>query len=64
VNPLWRGNEITVAIIGSGISRVRDLDVMRGYSTFAGQPRIAWDIEENGHGTHCAGITAVTILLA
>jgi hypothetical protein len=55
VNPLWRGDEIKIAVIDSGISRVPDLTVTGGYNTLDGQPQTAWDVDEQGHGTHCAG---------
>jgi subtilisin family serine protease len=58
VNPLWRGDEVKVAVVDSGIRRVEDLSVAGGYNTLNGQPSGVLEVDEEGHGTHCAGIIA------
>ncbi|XXX76133.1 S8 family serine peptidase [Sorangium sp. So ce134] len=53
------GRAIKVAIIDSGIARHPSLpDVKRGKNFILGEDPSAWDRDQDGHGTHCAGIVA------
>ncbi|HKT58968.1 MAG TPA: S8 family serine peptidase [Gemmatimonadales bacterium] len=56
----YRGHGVRVAVVDSGVARThRDLQavVKGGYGTI-GQETEAWDRDELGHGSHCAGIIA------
>lgn len=52
------GRGVRVAVIDSGIARVRDLSPVGGLNTLDGADPARWDVDEKGHGTHCAGVVA------
>ena len=52
------GRGVKVAIIDSGIAPVPGLHVTGGFNTLDGGDPAAWFEDEQGHGTHCAGIIA------
>lgn len=57
VHPHYVGRGVRVAVIDSGVSdRVRDFSPRGGLNTIDGQDRASWNHDEEGHGTHCAGI--------
>lgn len=58
LNRTFMGKDIKVALIDSGITAHEDLVTAGGYNTLDGQDEKDWDIDEKGHGTHCAGIIA------
>ena len=59
VSSRWTGRSVKIGIIDSGISdRLQDLKPTGGYNTLDGQDSNAWQVDEKGHGTHCAGIVA------
>lgn len=59
VNRRWRGRGVKVAVIDSGVvSDNRDLHPVGGYNTLEGAKSATWNVDEKGHGTHCAGVIA------
>lgn len=55
----WRGRGIKIAIVDSGISSLaRDVRPAGGLNTLHGQDSRLWNVDEEGHGTHCAGVVA------
>lgn len=52
------GDGIKIAIIDSGITRHPSLKVIGGKNFIMGEAETAWDNDEEGHGTHCAGVIA------
>lgn len=54
----FTGKNIKVALVDSGITAHEDLVTAGGYNTLDGQEVTDWNIDEKGHGTHCAGILA------
>ena len=53
----WTGREIKIGIIDTGISdRLEDFKPSGGYNTLLDQDRDAWNKDQDGHGTHVAGI--------
>jgi subtilisin family serine protease len=52
------GRGATVAVVDSGIAPVKGLHVVSGVNTLDGGDPARWDVDEKGHGTHCAGIIA------
>ncbi|MFC4302705.1 S8 family peptidase [Cohnella boryungensis] len=50
------GNGVKVAILDTGIARHPDLDIAGGVNTITGKSYA----DDNGHGTHVAGIAAAT----
>jgi subtilisin family serine protease len=59
VNTRWTGNDIKVGVIDSGIAdQIPDLKPAGGYNTLDGQDTKAWNVDEEGHGTHVGGIIA------
>ncbi len=52
------GRGVTMAVVDSGIAPVEGLFVAGGLSTLDDGDPERWDIDEKGHGTHCAGILA------
>ena len=59
VTRCWTGRGVRIGVIDSGIaSDLSDLHPFGGCNTLDGQDFRRWDIDEKGHGTHCAGIVA------
>jgi subtilisin family serine protease len=59
VNNYWTGRGVKVAIIDSGISdKLQDIRPVGGYNTLDGQDANSWNVDEKGHGSHCAGIVS------
>ncbi len=58
VKDSFTGKGIKVAVIDSGIVDHEDLKTAGGYNTLDGQDPKKWDQDDNGHGTHCAGVIA------
>lgn len=58
VSPFFTGKDVKIAVIDSGIADHEDLKIADGFNTLDGQDPEAWHEDENGHGTHCAGIVA------
>lgn len=54
----FTGKGVKIAVIDSGIAGHEDLTVAGGFNTLDGQEPTAWSLDENGHGTHCAGVLA------
>lgn len=52
------GAGVKVAIIDGGIAAHPDLRVAGGFNALDGQDEAAFDLDDSGHGTHCAGIIA------
>jgi subtilisin family serine protease len=50
------GRGVTVAVVDSGISAAAGLVVAGGLNTLDNGDPKRWDVDEKGHGTHCAGI--------
>ena len=62
VNTYWTGRGVKVAIIDSGISdQLEDIKPKGGYNTLDGQDSKSWNVDEKGHGSHCAGIIAALV---
>lgn len=56
---LATGAGVTVAIIDTGVRADHpDLAPAGGLNCVRGEPSTTWDDDEDGHGTHCAGIIA------
>ncbi len=59
VNRRWRGRGVKVAVVDSGIvNDSGDLQAKGGFNTLDGSPPESWNVDEKGHGTHCAGVIA------
>jgi subtilisin family serine protease len=59
VNAHWRGRGIKVGVIDSGVTdALSDLVPKGGFNTLDGAPPDSWNVDEKGHGTHCAGVIA------
>jgi subtilisin family serine protease len=57
VHPWLTGRDVRVAVVDSGVSdRVPDFTPRGGRNTLDGADPASWNVDENGHGTHCAGI--------
>lgn len=54
----FTGKGVKVAVIDSGIAGHEDLVAAGGFNTLDGQEPTAWNLDEKGHGTHCAGVMA------
>lgn len=54
----FTGRGIKIGVIDSGIAEHEDLRTGGGYNTLDGQAVERWNIDEKGHGTHCAGTIA------
>ncbi len=54
----FTGAGVKVAILDSGIAKHQDLAVAGGFNTLDGEDSADFRRDENGHGTHCAGIIA------
>lgn len=52
------GHGVTVAVVDSGIAPVEGIDVAGGLNTLDDNDPANWNVDEKGHGTHCAGILA------
>jgi subtilisin family serine protease len=53
----WTGRETKIGIIDTGISdQLEDFKPSGGYNPLLDQDRDAWNEDQNGHGTHVAGI--------
>jgi subtilisin family serine protease len=48
----------TVAVVDSGVAPVAGVVVAGGLNTLDNGDPARWDVDEKGHGTHCAGILA------
>lgn len=59
VAPFLRGRGVSVAVIDTGIAPANGaLRPVGGLNTLDGADPARWDVDEKGHGTHCAGIIA------
>ncbi len=58
VSQSFTGRDIKVAVIDSGIADHQDLRPSGGRNTLDGQDPTTWNVDEKGHGTHCAGTIA------
>jgi subtilisin family serine protease len=59
VNPYWKGQDVRVALIDSGLAvHSHELAPAGGFNTLENQDPTAWNVDEQGHGTHCAGVVA------
>lgn len=59
VNRYWTGQTVKIGIIDSGIvSDLEDVRPLGGYNTLDGEDPTAWNIDDEGHGTFCAGVVA------
>ena len=59
VNARWRGRGIKVGVIDSGVTnQLTHLSPRGGLNTLDGQAPNGWNVDEKGHGTHCAGVIA------
>ena len=57
VHPWVTGRDVRVAVIDSGVTdRLEDFTPCGGRNTLDGADPASWNIDEKGHGTHCAGI--------
>lgn len=54
----FTGRGTRVAVIDSGIAPHEDVNPRGGRNTLDGQDPAAWNVDTEGHGTHCAGIVA------
>lgn len=54
----FTGKGVRVAFIDSGLAAHEDLRAGGGFDALDGQDPGAWNVDEEGHGTHCAGIAA------
>jgi subtilisin family serine protease len=62
VNNYWTGRGVKVAIIDSGVSdQLSDIKPSGGYNTLDGQDPKSWNVDEKGHGSHCAGIVSALV---
>ena len=52
------GRGVSVAIVDSGIGPHPWLAPRGGYNTLDGQDPGAWNVDDGGHGSHCAGLVA------
>jgi subtilisin family serine protease len=52
------GRGATIAVVDSGIAPGRGVHTAGGLNTLDGGDPARWDVDEKGHGTHCAGIIA------
>jgi len=59
VHPRWTGRGVRIALLDSGvIDSLTDFHPAGGLNTLDGGDPRAWNVDEHGHGTHCAGIVA------
>ncbi len=58
VGKAFTGKGVKIAVIDSGVAGHEDLTPAGGFNTLDGQDPAAWNVDEKGHGTHCAGIMA------
>ncbi|MBT1076894.1 S8 family serine peptidase [Geobacter grbiciae] len=58
ISKAFTGKGVKIAVIDSGIADHEDLTAGGGFNTLDGQDPAAWNVDEKGHGTHCAGIMA------
>lgn len=59
VNHYWTGRMVKIGIIDSGIcDKLEDVKPKDGYNTLEGEDPSAWNIDDKGHGTFCAGVIA------
>lgn len=59
VRQRWRGRGVRIGVIDSGVSSAaEDLSPAGGHNTLDDEDPAAWNVDEKGHGTHCAGILA------
>jgi hypothetical protein len=57
VHSYWTGKDIKIAVVDSGVHS-KEVKVAGGYNTLDGEDTKKWNVDEEGHGTHCAGIVA------
>jgi len=61
VKQRWSGEGIRVGVVDSGVSdQLQSLHPNGGITILDGQDRNTWNVDEAGHGTHCAGIIAAS----
>jgi hypothetical protein len=58
IHKRYTGRGVRIAVIDSGIAEHPDLKVAGGYNTIDNERTSTWNVDEKGHGTHCAGIVA------
>ncbi|MCH9684708.1 MAG: S8 family serine peptidase [Deltaproteobacteria bacterium] len=59
VNRRWKGRGVRVGIIDTGIStQEADVHPAGGLNTVSEAAPRSWNLDDEGHGTHCAGIVA------
>jgi subtilisin len=52
------GKNVRIAVIDSGIGKHPSLNVKGGRNFILNEADTAWDNDQDGHGTHCAGVIA------
>jgi len=57
----FTGKGVKIAVIDSGIAPHEDLKAAGGFNTLDGQDPGVWNVDEQGHGTHCGGIMAAKV---
>lgn len=59
VNPVWRGRNVKVAVIDSGLAaQCATVRAVGGYNALNGADPATWNNDEKGHGTHVSGLLA------
>lgn len=50
------GRDVTIAVVDSGVSAVPGIELAGGFNTLDNANPDEWNMDEKGHGTHCAGV--------
>ncbi len=59
VNLYWTGLTVKIGIIDSGIAgNSEEVKPLGGYNAIDGEDPTAWNVDETGHGTFCAGVVS------
>jgi len=56
------GTGVKIGVIDSGIKKHPGLNPSGGYNCVFGEDETHWDEDDDGHGTHCAGIVAANLV--